>query len=362
MSAWTGLLAESTDMNVLYQSPEWFGYLEEHLGGGRLAVALARGAGGQVAGVVPLRVAPYYLAFHVAGTTLGGFRLTKLSVPSGRLLIPECEALYDGLFVALHSALPECDMVGLDVVAEGSFLRHYLQESKRLRDLYLPYPAEGVRRYHTVPLPGTFEEYLAKFNAKKRYNLRRQVRVLRDHGAGSLQLQGVDSPGQVNTLLDVATALWPGYVPDFFCPVADRHGAYRRYTALAARGLLRSYLLRCGRDYVACALGVQHRDVWVVEATMYDKAFARFSPGAVLQLLAVQDLISRRPVRLINFGFGDPASGYAPTNVSIGAASFLLFRKTLANRMRQATHAAFESALASAKGVATRLGLKSSGR
>src|SRR5215831_16443938 len=80
MSAWTGLLAESKDTNVLYQSPEWFGYREEHRGGDRLAVALARGAGGQVAGVVPLRVAPYYLAFHVAGTTLGGFRLTKLSV------------------------------------------------------------------------------------------------------------------------------------------------------------------------------------------------------------------------------------------------------------------------------------------
>src|SRR5262249_4281341 len=148
MSAWTGLLAESKDTNVLYQSPEWFGYREEHRGGDRLAVALARGAGGQGAGVVPLRVAPYYLAFPGACTTLGGFRLTKLSVPGGQLLIPECAALYDDLFVALHSALPECDVVGLDVATEGSFLHRSLQESKRLRDLYLPYPAEGVRRYH----------------------------------------------------------------------------------------------------------------------------------------------------------------------------------------------------------------------
>ncbi len=94
---------------------------------------------------------------------------------------------------------------------------------------------------------------------------------------------------------------------------------------------------------------------------MYNKALAHFSPGAVMQFLVLQDLISRRPVRLINFGFGDPESGYESTNVYFGAAPFLLFRNSFANRVRRATHAAFQSTLATAKKIARRLRHKRNG-
>jgi len=361
LSAWNRLIADSNDPNVMYQSLEWFEYLQDQGGEHRLAVALARAAGGQVLGIMPLRIARYSLPFHVAGTTLGNFWLTRLSVLGGQCLMPECDALYQGLFAKLHSDLPECAVIGLDAVAEGSFLWRYLHESKHLRQLYVPYALEGLRRYHTIPLPPTFEEYLARFNAKKRYNLKRQVRILQERVQGSLRLQCVDSPDQVDSLLDVASTLWPKHVPQWFSPVANRPDAHRRFTSLAARGLLRSYHLHSGSDPVACILGFQHRGVYVVDATMYNKALAHFSPGAVMQFLVLQDLISRRPVHLINFGFGDPESGYESTNVYFKAAPFLLFRNTLANRVRRATHAAFQSSLATAKKIARRLRHKRNG-
>ncbi|MFL5240677.1 MAG: GNAT family N-acetyltransferase [Gemmataceae bacterium] len=275
--------------------------------------------------------------------------------------MPESAASYDSLFAKIYSEIPECGIIGLDAVADGSFLWRYLGESKPLRQFYLPYAFEGLRRYHTVPLPPTFEEYLAKFNAKKRYNLKRQVRILQDRSEGSLRLQCVESPGQVDKMLDVASALWPSHVPKFFSPVANRPDAQRRFTSLAARGLLRSYYLESASDPVACILGFQHGSVYVVDATMYNKALAPFSPGAVMQFLFLQDVISRRPVRLINFGFGDPESGYETTNVYFGAAPFLLFRNTFANRMRRSTHAVFRSTLATAKKVLRRVRHKREG-
>jgi hypothetical protein len=361
LSTWNKLIADSNEPNVMYGSPEWFEYLQDQGGEHRLAVALARGTGGQVLGIVPLRIARYTLPFYVAGTTLGNFWLTRLWVLGDQFLMPERDALYQGLFAKLHTDLPECAVIGLDAVAEGSFLWRYLHESKHLRQLYLPYPLEGLRRYHTIPLPPTFDEYLAKFNAKKRYNLKRQVRILQDQAKGSLRLQCVDSPDQVDTLLDVASTLWPRHVPQWFSPVANRPDAHRRFTSLATRGFLRSYHLQSGSDPVACILGFQHRGIYVVDATMYNKALAHFSPGAVMQFMVLQDLISRRPVHLINFGFGDPESGYESTNVYFGAAPFLLFRNTLANRMRRVTHATFRSAVATAKKIVRRLRHKRDG-
>jgi hypothetical protein len=361
LSAWKRLVADGNDPNVMYQSLEWFEYLQDQGGLQRLAVALARGAAGQILGIVPLRIARFSLPFHVAGTTLGNIWLTKLWVLGGRFLMPESTALYQGLFAKLHSDFPKCTVIGLDAVAEGSFLWRYLHESKHLRQLYVPYAFEGLRRYHTIPLPGTFQEYLAKFNAKKRYNLKRQARVLQDQAQGALRLQCAESPDQLNSLLDVAIKLWPRHIPQWFSPVANRSDAYRRFTSLATHGLLRSYYLQCGSDPVACILGFQHGAVYVVDATMYNKSLAHFSPGAVMQFLALQDLISRRPVRLINFGFGDPKSGYESTNVYFGSAAFLLFRNTLANRVRRATHSAFQSTLATAKKIAKRLKHKRGG-
>jgi hypothetical protein len=101
LSAWNRLIADSNDPNGMYQSLEWFEYLQDQGGEHRLAVALARGAGGQVLGIVPLRIARYSLPFCVAGTTLGNFWLTRLSVLGGQFLMPECDALYQGLFAKL---------------------------------------------------------------------------------------------------------------------------------------------------------------------------------------------------------------------------------------------------------------------
>ena len=126
--------------------------------------------------------------------------------------------------------------------------------------------------------------------------------------------------------------------------VADNEAARSRLADLAARGLLRSYLLRCGDDYCAYVLGYQSCGVFHYADIAFDERFASFSPGAVLLYLLIANLIEHRPPTAstrcpeVNFGIGD--SGYKEQfgNWHSRESSVLLLRRTAANRLRVAAH------------------------
>jgi hypothetical protein len=355
---WRELLGEYATGQYTYQTPEWFAHVDEHgAAGDRAVLALAR-ADGVVRGLAPLSVSRDWLCFRVAGRTLFRSPLMKLSILGGHPLLPESHSLYDGLFHALDVGFPECDGVGLSGVTLGSFLRHYLWESSALRGAYLPHLVDGVRSAYSMALPALFSDYLASLRRKKRYNIGRETRLLREHGMGALELDRIDTPvavpgflGALATLAQSAGRRWADY-----CPGGD-HNAAGRWLAGAARlGLLCSYLLRCRGVPVAALFGYQHGDTCLVECTLYSPAHARFSPGTVLLHLAIEDLIGRG-VRCIDFGVGNPTYGNSSTLTVREEASVILWRKTLANRLRRTAHAGFRVSTRCLRWAAVGMGL-----
>src|SRR5262249_54783247 len=140
-----------------------------------------------LAGVVPLRVARWRLSFGLAGHVLGESALRAVVVLGSQPLIPCDPALHDRLFITIGDTFPDCDAIGMDSVASGSFVWRHCHGSKAIRDHYLVHVPYGKQTCHTIPLPATFEEYLAKLSAKKRYNLKRQVRLLQTVAKGALE-------------------------------------------------------------------------------------------------------------------------------------------------------------------------------
>ena len=59
-------------------------------------------------------------------------------------------------------------------------------------------------------MPASYVEYLAQFSTKKQYNLRRQERVLRERGAGKLELRRWEVPEDVPNLYFVGAGTHPG--------------------------------------------------------------------------------------------------------------------------------------------------------
>jgi hypothetical protein len=297
--------------------------------------------------------------FRVGGYQLGRLPLRGLRLLGGEPLAPRDAALYDGLFATLADAFPTCSVLCLDRVERGGFLWRFLHTAPALADRYAVHLPDGVRRYYAMPLPATYGDYLSGLRAKRRYNLKRQVRLLRGRCPRGLEVLRIDSAGQVRAFLDAAWAIAEHAGGLGRAYRAEGHGAAWRGRCLdlAGRGLLRSYLLRCGGRDVACLVGCQYEGTYVVETTLYHRGFARSSPGTVLLHLALEDLLGHRPVRLIDFGPGDLHYRHAGRHVCREGGPVFLLRNTLGNRVRQAAHAGFQRAVRGLKRSLAALGL-----
>jgi CelD/BcsL family acetyltransferase involved in cellulose biosynthesis len=342
LPGWHALLRNCGNLYALYQSPEWFDHLRRTEGEGRLRLRVARAAAGRVAGVVPLQLGTYDLAYEVKGRTLYTCRLPAAHVLGSLPLLPPDAHLHDELFLSLGGEAAGCEAVYLHSVPTDSFLWGHLQHSVGLREHYFCYLPGGVRPFHALELPGTYEAYLEKFPSKKRYNLKRQERLLRQHGGGRLDLQRVACVEQVPAFVAaVAQVARNSGRADALALVEDEARFGGKLADLAQRGLLRSYLLRCGGRACAFVLGYQYRDTYHYANVAYDQALKDFSPGTALLCLLIEDLIGHRPPRRVNFGIGHAHYKQEFGNVHTEDASVLLLRRTTVNRLRRDSHAAF---------------------
>jgi hypothetical protein len=339
------LLVGSHSLYLQYQSPDWLAHLHETNSDWLAPPVVVRDGSGRLIGLAPLASKPRELEFRVRDRSFARFRLKTVAVQGSVPLLPDEPSLYDRLFDAVAQSAPDCDAIYLHSVPVDSFCWSHVARSTSIRSRFLVYIPGGTRPFHSIELPATFQQYLSKFKSKKRYNLGRQVRLLREHAVGELRLERIESPEQVPAFMVAATAVvqrsWQGR--EMFAEIDQAIDRPASLEALARRGLLRSYVLYCGESPCAFVFGSRYRDVYHYAEIGYDQAFAEFSPGTVLLYLIIEDLISHQPVRRMNFGISDADYKREFGTIHTEDASVLLFRKTLANRLRQASHASFTS-------------------
>jgi hypothetical protein len=343
---WEKLLKSSENLDLLYQSPQWFDHLvatdPDDI---RLLLGIAQNDAGRLVGIVPIRVDWYNLKYDISSYALWKTTLRTASILGSQPLLPPDERLYNRLFTAIWENIPECDSIYMDSVPMDSFLWQYLERSRESREHCLLYVPDGIRPYHSLLLPTIFDEYLSKFKSKTRNTFKRKVKRLRGHGGGRLKILRVDSEDQIQAFLKgavpVAKHSWQqkrlGTRIDDSC---QRHS---KLTDLAGRSLLRSYLLICGDKPCAFLLGYQFCGVYYYVEVAYDQSFGGFSPGAVLLYLVIEDLIHHNPPNRINFGIGHAAYKQEFGNVHSEDASVLLLRKNFPNKIRQTAHSLFRS-------------------
>jgi CelD/BcsL family acetyltransferase involved in cellulose biosynthesis len=335
----------------MYQSPEWFDHLRVMGRSSELSLAVARDAAGRLLGVVPLRLAQDTLDFHVSGNTLGTIPIRKLFFLGGRPMAPLDPDQLDQLFRAADEAFPQAQSFGFPALEAGDAFWQYLTSSPVIEDHFFLYVVDSIREYHLLSLAATFEEYLAQYSAKKRYNLRRQVRILREHGGGRLELRRIQGPEDVDDYVEARAALARAEPRSSWSrrePIVSEQDV-RNLRSVAQAGLLRSYVLRCGGEPIGCIRGNHYQGNYLVARIQYRQDLARFSPGVVMLHLAIEDLIAHGPTRLVNFGFGEPNPTHHRSNVVLGYGSALLLRRTLANRLRWSMHRSFRETVQLAK-------------
>ncbi len=356
-SQWDELARTSPHPFAFHQSPAWWDYTLPVSNDVRAAIGIVQVLDGPIVGVVPVRTLNYSLNYSVRSFRIGKTRLRVVNVLGSEPLIPNDESVFVNLIRSILQTFDDCDGIYLEWVTLGSDCWNLTSRSRDLRRDVLVYVPRRPNKCHFITLPDSFDHYFAKFKARTRQHLRRQVRRLREHGAGRLECLRIEHESDVPSFLAAGSdlALQSRVYRSTGWKILENSPEMRqKLTQFARRGILRSYLLRCGDEFCAFSRGCQYNETYYSSFIGFDERFAKFSPGTTLHYMIIEDLCGHRPPKRMNLDAGNwPYLDELETD-SLEGSPVLLLRRTPRNRLRCGSHAAFQSSVDFARRLVAR--------
>lgn len=344
--AWRERLQGSDNVKRIFQSPEWFDHLRITDPSAKTVLAVMERTPGAIEGIVPLRIANYPLPYSLAGWTLYRNRLRVASVLGSQPLLPEDSGAYEALFAAICQTFPECDGINFQSVRHDSFLWRQVHAMAANKELAVCCHLWGLTKQHLIQLPADFATYMKDLGAVTRQGLRRNLRKFEAQQGGAKSLVRVDAPEQVDFFVRSAAAISSQSWQHERVGVRfeDTSLQRRKLEDLAQRGMLRSYLLLHQEQPCAFFVGYQHGDVFHDAEVGYVRSHAQLSPGTVLLLKIIEDLMITCPPRFFDFGMGDASYKSTFSNLVFHDAPIMLLRPTTRNRVRASVYGMFTQA------------------
>lgn len=281
--------------------------------------------------------------------TLGSRRLAR--VP--RELATWAFSLEDVLAAALPPAPPPA-RDGVRVLSAPTAL---------LPDLAARYPGciPGGRqdyRRHYIDMGLGFEAYMAGFSGKTRSTFKRKARKLAEEVPRGYHVTAHRTPAEIEAFLAAALPLSAKtYQARLLGAGLPGDPASRRAMLAAAEDdRMRAFLLHAGSSAIAYLSLPVLGETLVYAHLGYDPAFARLSPGTVLQIEALERLFAEHRFAWFDFTEGDGAHKALFGTHAAACSSLVLLEPTLANRTLLGAREAFDAGVASAKTLAERSG------
>lgn len=219
-----------------------------------------------------------------------------------------------------------------------------------------------ARRY--ADLSASFDDYMASFSGKSRSTLRRKIRKFEKLSGGSLDLRCYRTPGEMAEFhalaRQVSAKTYQEKLLDAGLPEgAEAEGEMRR---LAGRDEVRGWLLFVDGAPVSYLYAPAAGDTLIYAYLGHDPDFAAYSPGSVLQIEAMRQVIAEGRFRRFDFTEGDGQHKRQFATGSVDCVDLLLLRPTLGHRALIAALKTFDGSLALAKRAVRALRLESAAK
>lgn len=274
-----------------------------------------------------------------------------------RRLVPVSISLDDGLRGAppVLPSLP-CEADGYLVRALPAALLGLLTAARP--DLRAFVRQRYQRSY--ASLEGGFDAYLATFSGKSRSTLKRKLRKMAEYSGGTLDIRACRAPEDVDAFhRDARAVSTKSYQERLLAAgLPDGKESKTEMRDRAARDAMRGWLLFLDGAPISYLYAPAEGDTLIYAHLGYDPAFSEFSPGTVLQLEAMRDLMEEGRFRLFDFTEGDGQHKRQFGTGALECVDLLLLRPTLPNLLIGHALRAFDGVVALAKAVAVRTGLE----
>ncbi len=322
---WNRLLNKSSSPEKIYQTPEYFQFLLDIPFSHKSALLLALyNSENGIEGIIPFRLVKQNFDLKITdnlclASTINTAQLLG-SIPFSTI----DNSLLTAVIKKIFELFPDVEGINMAALPYGSAFETQVSSFAK-NNSYLLHVLNGWRDCHLIPLPDSFEAYLSRYNGKKRFNLRRQIRQLHEHSDNTLQLHRICDAEQVA----IYVSTWKQLAPPELATHLLSNTALKM---LAEKGLLHGYVLTikgtpCGGIYATQAAGTLH-----IHNIIYAKELARLSVGACILYMAIEDLIEQGQLKVIDLGYSNPAHSEQASNVVEVRGNTLILRKTWRNR------------------------------
>jgi len=227
----------------------------------------------------------------------------------------------------------------------------------------LPGMAAGRRQdfpRHYIDMTTGFDAYLARFSGKTRSTLRRKTRKLVSENGGTLEVRSFHRAEESKAFFSDALPLSARTYQDRLLDAGLPGDAlFRAETErLAGQDALRAWVLYlAGRPAAYLYLPVIG-DTVRYDFLGYDPARASLSPGTVLQMHALDELMAEDRFRWFDFTSGDGAHKRLFATGSVDCSTLVMLRGEWRNRLTLAAGDAIDAAVDRAGHLADRWGIK----
>lgn len=168
-------------------------------------------------------------------------------------------------------------------------------------DRFQLFSPTGIQERLKIEFPSNPIDYWTKFSSKTRNTFRRKQKKI-----GTTRLVRISQADQIPEFLQAAHTIsqrtWQS--EKLGLRIHNNETELRFFTFLATHESLRSYLLFVDDKPAAFLIGTQHDGLFSYEEVGYDREFSDRSPGQVLLLQVLEDLLSDHPPRVFDFGGG----------------------------------------------------------
>lgn len=216
-----------------------------------------------------------------------------------------------------------------------------------------PFARQRYRRSY-ARLDLGFETWLAGLSAKSRSTLKRKARKLADASGGALDLRCYRSQDEIAEFHRIARGLSERTYQERLlgAGLPDGAGAIAEMQSLARNGAVRGWLLFLAGRPIAYLYAPAEGETLIYAHLGYDPDFAELSPGTVLQLEAMRQLMEEKAFRLFDFTEGQSEHKRRFETGGIDCVDLLLLRPTPGNLAVGKALAAFDGGVAIAKAAA----------
>ncbi len=351
VAGWERLLAQHGDANSLFATPNWCEHLAQTEREQPIRLWCRYDDGGELTGIVPIALAACSLHFDIASKLLWQPELQAGHVLGGVLHSPDAESSLVDLNRQFFRTHPDREALFFRTTPDDSETGRALAGSAELRRSFTVYRSDAARPWFLIDLADSFDEYFGKFSSKTRSTLRRLIRRLEKQG--DMVFSRIERPEQVAHFTEAGMKIerhsWQGNLVGNRIVDDDSHR--NRLEDLARRGILRGYLLELDGEPLAFVLGQQDTRVFYLADLGFDARYSSLSPGTVLLLLLLQDLMDYRQPQVMNFGIGDAVYKRRFCTRASSDSAWLVLRPGIRRSLLVATHRTFLATVETVKKV-----------